>query len=193
MTIIFFLISLSAGADFEFEPDKTYEFVEKGDGSIERRQRFGWIREVLPEGYLVEIDAPWDAKHVVTIRDDMLESGPLIETEAMRERRIEQGWASRGFTKVTTADGKTAFIVTREVELAKRARQAALDAKSPEPERIPAEALLPLEQPLPVETPAAEDSEGSFPWAKRAAQAVLIVVALIVAFLIVKATVFSEA
>ncbi|MFO7973473.1 MAG: hypothetical protein R6V12_02425 [Candidatus Hydrogenedentota bacterium] len=192
MVIILLLIPMSAAADFEFEPDKTYEFIEKGDGPIEKRQRFGWIREVRPGGYLVEIDAPWDTKHVITIRDDMLESGPLLESEAMRERRIEEGWAARGFTKVTLADGQTAFVDTREVELAKRARQAGAAAESPEPEYIPPEALFALEQPPPVETPAEEVPEESFPWARRASQAALILVALVLAFAIAKMTVFAE-
>lgn len=192
MVILLFMVSVGAGADFEFEPDKTYEFIEKGDGPVEKRQRFGWIREVLPEGYLVEIDEPWGPKRVVTIRDDMLESGPLLESEGMRERRIEDGWAARGFTKVTTADGQTAFVVSGEVALATRARQAGLAAAPPEPERIPPEAALAFEQPLAVAVPADEVPADSFPWAKRAAQAVLVAVALILAFVIAKMTVFRQ-
>jgi hypothetical protein len=192
MVILLLMVFAGAGADFEFEPGKTYEFIEKGDGPVEKRQRFGWIREILPEGYLVEIDEPWGTKRVVTIRDDMLESGPLLESEGMRERRIEDGWAARGFTKVTTADGQTAFVVSGEVALATRARQAGLAAAPPEPERIPPEAALAFEQPLPVEVPADEIPADSFPWAKRAAQAVLVVVALILASVIAKMTILRH-
>jgi len=192
MAIILLLIAATAGVERN-DPNQTYEFVEKGTVPIEKRQIFGRILEQHPYGYLVEIDAPWESqKRTVTLRDDMLESGPLLETPAMRERRIEEGWAARGFAKVTTPDGQTAFVVAAEVKLAERARRDGLEAEPPEPVRIPPEALLALEHGPPAEAPAAEAPGSAFPWARRAAQAVLILAALVVASIIAKTTVFAE-
>lgn len=198
MVIILLLIAAAAGIEPEApdkpgDPSQTYEFIEKGTLPLEKRRVFGRIVEKREDGYLVEIDAPWEGtRRTVTLRDVMLESGPLIETAAMRDKRLEEEWANRGFTKITTVDGQTAFVVAREAELAERARRAGLAADPPVPERVPPEALLAVEQPAPIELSDVPSAEGSFPWAKRAAQAVLVAVALILASVIIKTTLLSE-
>lgn len=189
MATILLLISVCATDDYD--PSKTYEFIQKGSKPIEERQVFGRIVEKRPDGWLVEIDAPWENRRVITLRDDMLESGPLLETEAMREKRIEEGWKEKGFTKVTTADNQTAFVLTEEVKLAERAREAA--PGPPEPFEVPEEALLALEQPLTPEATESQTPEGLPPWAQRAGQAALILVALGLAGVIARFTVFSDA
>ena len=188
MVIMILLISMGAGGDFD--PAKTYEFIEKGNGPVEKRQVFGRILEKRPDGWLVEIDAPWESRRVVTLRDAMLESGPLLETEAMRDKRIEDGWAAKGFTKETTASGETVFIASREADLARRARKAAPAA--PEPFPIPTEALLALEQPATTETADTDAQNAGFPWAKRSAQGVLIIVAALLAAIVAKTMVLTE-
>ena len=183
MAIILLLIA-AAQEIAQNDPRQTYEFIEKGTLPIEKRTVFGRIVEKREDGYLVEIEA---------VRDAMLEAGPLLETAAMRDQRVEQGWAERGYTKVTTADGQTAFVVSREVELAERARRAGLDARPPAPDYVPPEALLALELPQPADTPDVESGGGStFPWARRTGQAALMLAALLLAFVIARNTLFSE-
>jgi len=193
MAIILLLIA-AAQEIAQNDPRQTYEFIEKGTLPIEKRTVFGRIVEKREDGYLVEIDAPWEStRRTVTLRDAMLEAGPLLETAAMRDQRVEQGWAERGYTKVTTADGQTAFVVSREVELAERARRAGLDARPPDPDYVPPEALLALELPQPADTPDVESGGGStFPWARRTGQAALMLAALLLAFVIARNTLFSE-
>ena len=188
MAIILLLIFL--GAEGDYDPARTYEFIEKGNGPVEKRQVFGRILEKRPDGWLVEIDAPWENRRVVPLVDDMLESGPLLETEAMREKRIEKGWKDRGFTKITTANGKNAFVASREAELAERAREAAPSPPGPFP--IPEQARQALEKPLPDASAQSQLAAPGFPWPKRLAQAVLLVVALTLAFIIARTTFLSE-
>jgi hypothetical protein len=192
MAFILLLIA-SAAEIVQGDPRQTYEFIEKGSLPVEKRTVFGRIVENREGGYLVEIDAPWESsRRTVTLRDAMLEAGPLLETTDMRDQRIERGWAERGYTKVTTADGKTTFVVSQEVELAERARRAGLKARQPERDEIPPEALLALEQPQPAETASAESLSGDFPWAKRSGQVILMLAAFLVALVIARNTFLSE-
>ncbi|MGI6461358.1 MAG: hypothetical protein ACOX5J_14940 [Candidatus Hydrogenedentales bacterium] len=190
----FILLLIASAAEIaQSDPRQTYEFIEKGTLPIEKRTVFGRIVENREGGYLVEIDAPWESgRRTVTLRDAMLEAGPLLETTDMRDQRIEHGWAERGYTKVSTADGKTAFVVSQEVELAERARHAGLKARQAERDDIPPEALLGLEHPPPAETADEDIRSSGFPWAKRTGQAILMLAACLVALVIARNTFLSE-
>ena len=73
------------------------------------------------------------------------------------------------------------------------ARRAGLDARPPDPDYVPPEALLALELPQPADTPDVESGGGStFPWARRTGQAALMLAALLLAFVIARNTLFSE-
>ena len=191
--MLMLLITAMAAAE-DFDPELTYEFVQKGSQPIERRQVFGRIVQKRADSYLVEIDAPWErTRRVVTLRDDMLEAGPLIETPAMRERRIEEGWAERGYAKVTTAEDETAFVPAREAELAQRARRAGLNAEPRRKDRVPPEALQALEfAPPPIDTPRETAAPSAFLLARRAAQAIVLLLAAIIAILVGKMTLFED-
>lgn len=190
--MLILLITAMAAAD-QIDPELTYEFVQRGSQPIERRQVFGRVVQRRGDSYLVEIDAPWErTRRVVTLREDMLEAGPLIETPAMRDRRIEEGWAERGYAKVTTASGDTAFVVARVAELAQRARRAGLDAEPREPNRIPPEALYALELPPVPAAPDVTQAADTFPVARRAAQGALVLLAALLAVLIAKMTLVEE-
>ena len=60
MAIILLLIA-AAQEIAQNDPRQTYEFIEKGTLPIEKRTVFGRIVEKREDGYLVEIDAPWES------------------------------------------------------------------------------------------------------------------------------------
>jgi hypothetical protein len=192
-TMLSLLVAALLGAD---DPGQTYEFVKKGSGPPESRTVYGRIIEDRGNEYYIEVDAPWEGPKPrrIPLRDEMLEAGPLEETPQMREARIDEGWEARGFRKVVLTTGETAYVRKEEKDLAERARRAALEAEPDRRPRVPPEALAALEQPAPEAQPEEAPEKAATPWwAKRGAQAILALVALLLVAVATKTLVFSDA